>query len=166
MPWPLLSETSMLAKSVMFALVTVCTHAAFAAGPSVSDLDWLAGCWASDGQEAGSGENWMRPAGGMMLGVSRTVRAGKAIAFEFMRISESEDGGIAFIAAPAGQNATSFNLIALGDRAVAFENPAHDFPQRIIYRLVSATRLLARIEGTIDGEVRGVDFPMMRTECI
>ncbi|MGH8854313.1 MAG: hypothetical protein ACREWI_08545 [Telluria sp.] len=42
-----------------------------------------------------------------------------------------------------------------------FENPAHDFPQRIIYRRVGDTGLHARIEG----KGKGIDFPMRRTAC-
>jgi len=26
---------------------------------TIDDLAWLSGCWASENQEAGSGENWM-----------------------------------------------------------------------------------------------------------
>ena len=29
-------------------------------------LAWLAGCWASEGAEPGSGEQWMPPAGGTL----------------------------------------------------------------------------------------------------
>jgi hypothetical protein len=152
-------------KFTMCLVCAICTYAASAAVPSVSDLDWLAGCWAGDGSEAGSGENWMTPAGGMMLGVGRTVRAGKAVAFEFMRIVESEDGSLRFFAAPAGRDATPFELVELGDRQVVFENPEHDFPQRIIYRLISNTRLLGRIEGTTNGDITAADFPMTRAEC-
>jgi len=35
--------------------------------------------------------------------------------------------------------------------SVVFENPEHDFPQRILYRL-DGGMLHARIEGVVDGE--------------
>lgn len=50
----------------------------------INDLKWLSGCWALDNQERGSGENWMSPAGGSMIGVSRIVADGKTVAFEYM----------------------------------------------------------------------------------
>lgn len=46
-----------------------------------------------------------------------------------------------------------------------FENPAHDFPQRVSYRLAPGGRLLARIEGTHYGVTRGIDFPMQWVGC-
>ncbi|MCB1009826.1 MAG: hypothetical protein KDB94_13155, partial [Acidobacteria bacterium] len=42
----------------------------------VEALAWLAGCWAPDGGESGSVEQWTAPAGGTMLGLSRTIRNG------------------------------------------------------------------------------------------
>jgi len=55
-------------------------------------LAWLAGCWASEGGEPGSGEQWMPPAGGTLLGTSRTVAKGRTVAHEFMQIREQEPG--------------------------------------------------------------------------
>ena len=131
----------------------------------IDQLGWMSGCWASDGAEAGSGEQWMRPAGGQMLGMSRFVRGGKTIAFEFIRIFENETGSLTFFAAPSGQASHSFALANLSANEVVFEDPQHDFPQRILYRLVEPGRLLGRIEGMSKGEQRTVDFPMTRETC-
>lgn len=100
-----------------------------------------------------------------MIGMNRSVRGGKTVAFEFMRIVEEEDGGLEFIASPSGQNTTGFTMTNVTNREVIFENPDHDFPQRIIYRLLSDEELLGRIEGTIDGVERAVDFPMKKVDC-
>jgi hypothetical protein len=53
----------------------------------------------------------------------------------------------------------------VSDSAVAFANPEHDFPQRILYRRVGADSLIARIEGKQGDKVRGIDFPMTRVAC-
>jgi hypothetical protein len=132
---------------------------------SITDLAWLSGCWAAANQQKGSGELWMSPAGGTMLGISRMVGDGKTIDFEFLRIVQTDDGGLVYIASPSGQDTIGFALISLGEAEVVFENPSHDFPQRIIYRLQSEEDLLGRIEGTINGVERAVEFPMTKTEC-
>ena len=75
------------------------------------------------------------------------------------------DGGLDFIASPSGQTQSTFQLHTLSDREVIFENPQHDFPQRIIYRLAADGVLKARIEGTMDGEPKAVDFPMRKIDC-
>jgi hypothetical protein len=133
--------------------------------PTVEALAWLAGCWAAEGGEAGSGESWTAPAGGTMLGVSRTVRGGSTRAHEFLLIRETAAGGLEYVARPSDQSPASFGLVRLGDREAVFENPQHDFPQRIVYRLDAQGVLRARIEGTTGGEARAVDFPMRRVAC-
>lgn len=132
---------------------------------SVTDLAWLAGCWASDNAEPGSGEQWMAPAGGTMFGTSRTIRGGKTVTHEFMQIRETAPGPLAFIASPAGQATASFGLTRSGPGEVVFENLGHDFPQRIIYRVENRTVLHARIEGLRQGQLRRIDFPMHRVPC-
>jgi hypothetical protein len=131
----------------------------------VADLQWLAGCWSQDGQAAGSVEQWMAPAGGTMLGMNRTVSGGKTVAFEYLRIVEEEGGWIVLIASPSGQETARFNMVSMSENDVVFENKEHDFPQRIIYRLVASGKLLGRIEGVIDGAERSADFPMTRADC-
>lgn len=136
-----------------------------AAGPPIEQIGWLAGCWNADNAEPGSGEQWMPLAGGTLLGIGRTVRGGKTVAYEFMRIGASADGSIAFFAQPSGQAPASFALLRLGTNEVVFENPDHDFPQRVIYRFEPPARLRARIEGVRQGVSRGIDFPMQRVSC-
>jgi len=131
----------------------------------IPDLRWMAGCWSQDGQESGSVEQWTAPAGGTMLGMSRMVSGGKTVAFEFLRITEDEDGWIWLVASPSGQETARFKLVNMSANEVIFENPDHDFPQRIIYRLDSDGNLVGRIEGEVNGTARAADFPMTRTKC-
>lgn len=138
---------------------------ALAQDEPLAALSWLAGCWSADGAEPGSGESWLPPAGGSMLGVSRTVRNGTTVAHEFMQIRSSADGKIVFIALPSGQREATFPLLSLEADQVTFENPQHDYPQRVSYRRLTAERLVARIEGIREGKLHAVDFPMSRVAC-
>lgn len=128
-------------------------------------LGWLAGCWAAEKGEAGSVEHWLPLAGGTMLGIGRTVRNGRTVEHEFMQIRLNAEGQPVFIAQPSRQKEATFVATSIDDRAVTFENPAHDFPQRVIYRAVGDTGLAARIEGQRNGTTRGIDFPMRRVAC-
>lgn len=134
-------------------------------GP-ISRLAWLAGCWRRETPARVVEEQWMAPAGGLMLGVSRTVSPGdqRLIEYEVMRIEE-KDGGLVFTARPSGQSEASFPSVELGDSLVVFENLAHDFPQRVAYRRAHDGSLRAWIEGTVDGKPRQVEFPYGRAAC-
>lgn len=146
----------------VFLALAACAEAPAA---TIDDVAWIAGCWALEGAEPGSGEQWTSAAGGTMLGTNRAVRDGQTVAFEFLQIRESEDGSLIYVAAPQGQTETRFALISLGPTLVAFENALNDFPRRIIYSLTAPDALLARVEGTLDGEQSAADFPMQRMPC-
>jgi hypothetical protein len=160
--WEITMSWSARVGALLFLMGTLSPRPGQAA--SISDLEWLAGCWSSRGGEAGSEEHWLAPAGGSMLGVGHTVVGGKTVAHEVMQIRETEPGQLAFIARPSGQAEATFPLARLGKDEVVFENLAHDFPQRVIYRR-QGDKLEARIEGTEDGKVKGIDFPMDRVAC-
>lgn len=136
-----------------------------ASNADINSLAWLTGCWSPDGQQAGSIEQWTAPAGKSMLGLNRTVRDGKTVAFEFMHISEDDAGKIVLTALPSGQAKARFALTSVSDNKVVFENPGHDFPQKIMYHLQDRDTLIGRIEGVIDGNDQAVDFPMTKSHC-
>ena len=131
---------------------------------TLQPLHWLAGCWASELDEPGSGEQWMAAAGGTMLGMARTLKGGRTVQFEFMQLRETATG-VVFIAHPSAQGGTRFAAVEIGATGAVVEQRGPDFPQRVIYRLQPDGRLAARIEGLRHGELRGVDFPMRRIAC-
>lgn len=130
----------------------------------LEDFAWLAGCWEHDRAGRASAERWTKPKAGMMLGTAQTVKDGKTTAFEFMRIHE-EKGDIFFTAKPSGQPEASFKLVSYKDNKAVFENPQHDFPQRVIYGKQPDGSLAARIEGQMNGQQRGIDYPFKRAKC-
>ncbi len=126
---------------------------------------WLAGCWELKRGDRSTTEMWMPPAGDMMIGGSRTVVAGAVREFEHLRI-RSEGGKLVYIALPSAQNETKFPSKEVTDTSLVFENLAHDFPQRIMYRRRGADSVVARIEGPgPNNSTRGFDFPMRRASC-
>jgi hypothetical protein len=115
-----------------------------AAGPA--ELDFLKGSW-----EGGAGpmkfeERWTEEAGGLMLGVSRTLKGERAVAFEFLRI-EFRKEGIFYVAQPGGAPKTEFKLTASDGRSATFENPEHDHPKKIRYSLEADGSLKAELDG-------------------
>lgn len=138
------------------------------ADPSaLARLSWMVGHWEGTQNGARIEEFWTPPAGGTMLGVNRTINDGRTVFFEFLRIEESPDG-IAYLASPLGRYPpTRFQLagpLAEDDRRVTFENPAHDFPQRILYWRSEDNTLHGRIEGLRDGRPSSSEWVWRRAE--
>lgn len=111
------------------------SHAAEASTPRspelLEELAWISGAWSSTGDGVLAEEHWTTPAGGMMLGLHRDVREDGTF-FEYLRIEETAEG-IQYVASPQGGPATAFRLTDSTPGRAVFENPAHDFPQRIVY---------------------------------
>lgn len=95
----------------------------------IDQLSWLSGRWV----EAETEEHWSTVEGGTMLAYNRSVKDGKTVFFEFLRIHENPEG-IIYWASPLGGKPTPFKLKELSEQRVLFVNPEHDFPQRIEYR--------------------------------
>ena len=106
----------------------------------------------------------MRPEGGLMIGGSRTVVRDVAREFEHLRL-EATPAALTYVAQPGGRAATRFRASLVSDTLLVFEDPTHDFPQRIRYRRIRADSLEARVEGGEGATARGFDFPMRRVGC-
>ena len=131
--------------------------------PEMAKLGWLSGCWKAVGNVQ-SEEHWMKLDGQSMLGMGRTIANGKTVFFEFLQIREQPEG-IYYIAQLNGGAAVSFKLVKINDSEAIFENPEHDFPQRISYQRAIDGSLLAAIEGQEKGKPKRVEFAMKHVRC-
>lgn len=127
-------------------------------------LAWLAGCWEWRSASGAVQEHWSSATGGMLLGFSRTIRRDTVREYEFVRIYGVGDT-LVYEAQPSRQPRAEFRAVPPFEPEIVFENPTHDFPQRIKYRRVGDDSLLARIEGTRSGQTRGSDFRYARVRC-
>jgi len=130
----------------------------------VDPLEWLAGCWKHEEPDFRRDEQWMKPSGGTMIGMGRSVAENRTVEYEYLRI-EIRDGRLAYVASPSGQAETAFLEAEITDSTIVFEAPGHDFPQKITYQRMSPRAILAWIEGDVDGVSEVVEFPMVATSC-
>ncbi len=133
---------------------------------SVDTLSWMTGCWEVSDKGRVTTERWGSATSNLILGTSQTVKDGKSVAFEFLRVVNNGHGMI-YVAKPAdAKTETAFMVSKTGDKEVVFQNLKHDFPQRIIYKLTKPDALFARVEGAAaDGKISGMDFPMTKVKC-
>ncbi|MCA9306681.1 MAG: DUF6265 family protein [Phycisphaerales bacterium] len=127
---------------------------------TIDDIAWLSGAWTGtrgSENQISIEERWSPPLGGSMLATSRTVSRGSLRAFEYLRILR-RDTGLVYIAQPNGGTPTEFVLTELTDTRAVFENPRHDFPQRITYNLAPEGQLTATIGYINGGTPRTFEF--------
>jgi len=96
-----------------------------------------------------------------MVGDSLISGAGVHSGGKGMEITEetalrlNRSATIEYVATVTNQNeqeSVVFRLIKAKHHTWVFENPAHDFPQRIVYRQRGKKKMRAHIEGEINGK--------------
>ena len=139
----------------LFLAAALLLPAASWAQAHVDSLGWMAGSWEQTRSAERVTETWTPPSDGMMVGASLTTGTGRR-SFEFMRIVDTPEG-MSYLISPSGRSAVEYRLRESGDKRVVFENPGHEFPQRIIY-WKDGDLLAARIEGNVRGEMRADEW--------
>lgn len=134
---------------------------------SLEAVVWLTGCWAvesSDGRSAIE-EHWMAPRGGLMVGMSRDVRNRRARGYELLTIRVGDEGHLVYRAAPSGQAVTDFTAQSIRPGHLEFANPAHDFPQKLVYSSVDEDGIEAAAFAEADGSEPAFRIPYRRVAC-
>jgi hypothetical protein len=145
-------------KRTIAALATLFAFSAHA--EALDDLAWMAGSWMEHKGTTDTEEHWLPPKAGLMTAMNRTVIEGRPVAFEFLRI-DMQDGKPVYWSMPMGRPAVPFRSVEQGPTRIIFEDAGRDFPRRISYWR-DGEALIARIEGTINGQPRSKEWRLER----
>jgi len=123
-------------------------------------LHGLTGLWKMDGKRGAIYEEWQVSGDNQLTGRSYKLNNNDTMVLENVVIS-LQGKAIFYTPVVRDQNnrqPVPFKLISYNNNKYIFENKEHDYPQRVIYELVSANDLHARIEGSKNGKEMGSDF--------
>lgn len=143
-------------KALWFAFASVIYSTPLHA-QEIEKLAWMNGTWTQSKDGETVQESWLGPQGNTMVAVNLTMSAKRGASYEFLRIAASP-GGLSYFGSPGGKTPVEFKLKEMGDKRVVFENLAHDFPHRIMYWMEADGAMKARVEGTIQGKARGMEW--------
>ena len=152
------------------AALTACSTGGGEAAAKQKDLSqiakthWLLGSWRGTGGEASFSEHWEVRDDSTLYGRGYVVVGKDTVSAETISLVQ-RGGRLFYEPAVSGQNggrAVSFESTEISDSSLVFENPEHDFPQKISYRRMGADSLLASISGQLHGKENQQFFPMKR----
>jgi len=158
-----MSATVQSAAPVLLAL-SIASHAEAQDATRISSVSWLTGCLEMRRGNRVVEEQRMPERAGTMVGMGRSVGTRGLDDYELTVIQE-EGSRLLYVAHPRRQPVATFVASIASADSVVFENPAHDFPQRVGYRRIGADSVLAWIDGTSDGKKQRFEFPYRRVPC-
>ena len=132
----------------------------------LAKLSWLVGSWKLATPDGTAYEVWKKDNETTFSGKSFFVKGKDTIPQETISLQETAEG-LCYIPTVHDQNGgkpVSFALTVADNGTFVFENPAHDFPQKITYRKITDDSLYAAISGKTGGKEHVEDFPMGRVK--
>ncbi len=153
-------------KYLLITQLLLLTQFAFSqSNPIPSIKKWIVGNWKTSLPKGHIIESWSIKNDSTLKSISYIIKPnGDSMLQETVNL-EYKKGITNYVVTAADQNdnlPVSFKLIKHQNNKLIFENPEHDFPQRVVYKLISKNKILAWIEGTIKGELKKKEFQMER----
>ncbi|MBC7555244.1 MAG: hypothetical protein H7257_14840 [Taibaiella sp.] len=133
---------------------------------TIANAQWLLGKWKQQTPQGTLTERWLKINDTCFTGTGAFIKGVDTLFKESIVLRQSGNE-LLYIPTVGNQNggkAVTFQLTSISADKFVFENPAHDFPQKISYTLISHDSLLAQVTGTENGKQRAEDFPMQRVE--
>ena len=132
----------------------------------IKNASWLIGTWENKTTRGSMYEHWAAGGSQELLGKSFILRGSDTVIFETIRLVQ-EGELLIYIPTVKNQNQglpVRFPSTSVNEDQLVFENPQHDFPQKITYTRVGKDSLVAEISGIRNGKAGKQTFPMKRVQ--
>lgn len=130
----------------------------------IEKASWLIGKWQNNSTEGNVTEIWEKSNDSTFIGKSYFVVGKDTISSETIKLEQNNEE-LFYIPTVRDQNnrqPVKFRLTSLTNKQLVFENPEHDFPQKISYTQIRNDSLIAEISGVLDGKQNSQKFPMRK----
>jgi hypothetical protein len=127
--------------------------------------NWFLGNWGSTSPEGELTERWQKVNDSVYKGECYFVVGGKDTVFSEAVDLVEEAGKLTYIVTVPGQNnekPVPFVMTSGNDTQIIFENPAHDYPNKIVYNKITNDSILAEISGIQKGKPKSEQFPLKK----
>ncbi len=127
-------------------------------------MHWLVGEWKNSTSEMDFTEIWKKETDSSYRAESFIVATKDTVFFEHVLLEETNDSLFyrAYNRKEKLSQAISFYATKIDSNLTVFENPKHDYPNKIIYNKINNDSIVATIEGVKNGQPLSEKFPMKR----
>ena len=130
----------------------------------IKSANWMLGKWSAKTDDGILSESWKQLNDSTFQGESFFIKEKDTLHFESILLQQKGEELI-YNATVKGQNenkAVAFKMTAGTEKQLVFENPKHDYPQKIIYTQINKDSLVASISGVQLGKPSSEKFGMKR----
>lgn len=124
------------------------------------NFEWLIGLWEGIHGQGIYHEEWVKNNSGELSGKAYFIKKGEMLNTEKLKIHKIEENIFYTADVSHNPNPVSFKLISRSDKVFVFENPDHDFPQKITYERKSDESLYATVEAVVNGKAKRIDYSL------
>ncbi|WP_367754613.1 DUF6265 family protein [Flavobacterium sp. WC2421] len=132
----------------------------------IKTAHWLLGTWENKTAEGNLSETWEKVNDSTYEGQSYFIKGKDTIHFETIQLQQKGEE-LTYNANVQGQNEDKpvpFKLTKTTEKELVFENPKHDYPQKISYKSVSKDSLIAEISGMQSGKPSSEKYVMTKSK--
>jgi hypothetical protein len=171
--WQIFYTIVVFKKGVMKNIFVLAVALLFLACQSKSEksfdqlekMNWLVGEWFNNMPEGNLTETWTRINDSTYNGQTYFIKEKDTLHSESIVLTQ-KGKTLLYIPTVKGQNEdkpVEFKMMeSKNENEFTFENPKHDYPQKIVYKKVNETNLVATISGKQQGKQSSESYPMKK----
>jgi hypothetical protein len=151
---------------LLFLAIFSCKNSEINEKDKIKSAKWLLGKWETKTADGNLSESWKQLNDSTFQGQSLFIKGKDTLHFESIKLQQIGEELI-YNATIKGQNedkAVAFKMTIGTAKEMIFENPKHDYPQKIIYTQIKKDSLVASISGVQLGKPSSEKFGMNKTE--
>lgn len=151
---------------IAFAGLLVISASTLKETSGLKKAEWLIGTWENKTAKGSIFETWNKISDNEFSGKSYLVKEKDTVVFETIQVVQEQDL-LFYIPLVKNQNnglPVRFTGNTISETQLIFENPQHDFPQKISYTKFKSDSLVAEISGIQNGQQRKQTFIMKRVK--
>jgi hypothetical protein len=127
-------------------------------------MSWLLGSWENKIPNGTLKETWIKENDSTFSAKSYFIKEEDTLHNETILLTQKNDV-ITYSAKILGENNdkfVDFKLTSTNEKDCVFENPSHEYPQKIVYKKINSTNLVATISGIQQGKQCIDSYPMKK----
>ena len=156
-------------KKIILFVLTLLIAASCQKSKDVSKIvvaDWLIGKWENNSAIGNLSETWKKVNDSIYEGESYFIKGKDTLHFEKIQMKQKGEN-LFYITTIKGQNkdkAVTFKHNDTIKKQLVFENPKHDFPQKISYSQITKDSIIIQISGIQQGKASSERYSMKKSK--